>query len=214
MTALATPSADSSAPIGLLRDLSDLLITDPALERVADKVLAGERLDLADGMVLFETREVPDGGDVTLFEYGNIDDGETYGTELELGATWGGLRAEAGYAWLRAADRATGATLLGRPAHSARTSVAYALPFGLRANVTGVHTGRTATARDSTGALVRRDALTRFDVRVSQSLPRGFELSAGVDNVLDTTLAGYPGYLGRQIHVGLSWLGARREPTP
>lgn len=161
-----------------------------------------------------ETREVPDGGDITLFEYGNIDDGETYGAELELGVTWGGLRAEAGYAWLRAVDRTTGAVLLGRPAHSARTSLAYALPFGLRTNITGVHTGSTATARDGDGALVMRGALTRFDVRVSQSMPRGFELSAGVDNVLDATLAGYPGYLGRQIHVGLSWLRARREPTP
>ncbi|HZJ09921.1 MAG TPA: aminofutalosine synthase MqnE [Trueperaceae bacterium] len=55
MTALATPAVYSSG----LRGLSDMLITDPALERVADKVLEGRRLDSHDGMVLYRTRDVP-----------------------------------------------------------------------------------------------------------------------------------------------------------
>ncbi|HEX2165645.1 MAG TPA: TonB-dependent receptor [Longimicrobiales bacterium] len=160
-----------------------------------------------------ETREVPDDGDITLFEYGNIDDGETYGAELELGATWGGLSAEAGYSWLRALNRATGDALLGRPTHSARTSLAYALPFGLRASLSGVYTGATPTTRTDDGAVVTRAALTRFDVRASQALPRGFELSAGLDNVLDATLAGYPGFLGRQMYVGLTWFAGRGPQT-
>lgn len=58
MTALATPTG-ARAPGGVLNDLSDLPVSDPALERVADKVLAGERLDAADGMVLYRTRDVP-----------------------------------------------------------------------------------------------------------------------------------------------------------
>ena len=58
MTALATPSG-TSVPYGTLTDLSDLLISDPALARVAAKVLGGERLDTSDGMVLYRTRDVP-----------------------------------------------------------------------------------------------------------------------------------------------------------
>ncbi|MGH7464253.1 MAG: TonB-dependent receptor, partial [Longimicrobiales bacterium] len=149
-----------------------------------------------------ETHEIPDGGEITLFSYGNIEDGETYGAELELGATWGGLRAEAGYGWLRALDRANGETLLGRPTHSARTSLAYALPFGLRISAGGVYTGVTPTTRNDDGTPVTRPALTRFDLRAAQSLHGGFELSVGVDNVLDAKLAGYPGYLGRQLYIG------------
>ena len=39
--------------------LRELTIADPALEPVADKVLSGERLDAADGMTLFRTRDLP-----------------------------------------------------------------------------------------------------------------------------------------------------------
>jgi outer membrane receptor for ferrienterochelin and colicins len=157
-----------------------------------------------------EAREVADDGDLTLYVYGNVDDGETYGAELDVGATWGGLRAEAGYGWLTARDRATGERLLGRPEHSARTSLAYALPFGLRTSVSGVYTGVTPSARTDDGTVMKRAALTRIDVRAAQSLPRGFELSVGIDNALDATLADYPGYLGRQLYIGVGWLGGRR----
>lgn len=58
MTALAT-SATEPAASWAIGDVSELLIRDPALERVADKILAGQRLDLADGMVLYHTPEVP-----------------------------------------------------------------------------------------------------------------------------------------------------------
>ncbi|MGH7445469.1 MAG: TonB-dependent receptor plug domain-containing protein, partial [Longimicrobiales bacterium] len=156
-----------------------------------------------------ETRELPAQGGLSVFTYGNIDDGETYGTELELGATWGGLRAETGYGWLQARDRTTGATLLGRPTHSARASLGYALPFGLRANVSGTYTGVAPTSRTDDGTLVERGALTRLDVRAAQALPYDLELSVGIDNVLDATLDDYPGYLGRQLYLGIGWRGAR-----
>src|SRR5690606_2669403 len=58
MTALATPSS-TSVPDGTLNDLCDLLSCDPALERVADRLLGGERRDTADGLILYRTRDVP-----------------------------------------------------------------------------------------------------------------------------------------------------------
>lgn len=156
-----------------------------------------------------ETTELPREGDLAAYTYANIDDGETWGTEIELGATWGGLRAEAGYGWLRARDRDTGAVLLGRPEHSARGSLGYALAFGLRANVSATYTGTTPTSRLEDGTLMERAALTRLDARIAQSLPWGLELSAGVDNILDRRIADYPGFLGRQVYLGIGWRGAR-----
>jgi outer membrane receptor for ferrienterochelin and colicins len=158
-----------------------------------------------------ETRQLADDGGISVYEYGNIDNGETRGTELEVGATWGGLRAEAGYGWLSARDRATRDALLGRPTHTARASITSALPFGLRGSVSGTYTGDTPVSRNSDGTVVQRGALTRIDTRIAQALPGGFELSAGVDNVLDATLDGYPGYLGRQIYIGVGWAGARTQ---
>ena len=55
-----------------------------------------------------ETREVGDSSGVTVFTYGNIDDGRTRGLELEAGTTWRGLRAEAGWGWLTAERAETG----------------------------------------------------------------------------------------------------------
>jgi len=156
-----------------------------------------------------ETREVAPDGELTAFTYANIDDGETYGAELELGATWGGLRAEAGYGWLRARDRTTGQALLGRPEHSMRGSLGYALALGLRASVSATYSGATPSSRLDDGAVIERDPLTRVDARIAQSLPWGLELSVGIDNVFDTTIDEYPGFLGRQFYVGLGWRGAR-----
>ncbi|MEJ2668437.1 MAG: hypothetical protein P8Z81_15305, partial [Deinococcales bacterium] len=39
--------------------IRDLLINDPALEPIADKVLEGRRLSLEEGMTLFRTRDLP-----------------------------------------------------------------------------------------------------------------------------------------------------------
>src|SRR5690606_29884964 len=131
-----------------------------------------------------ETRAEGDSAGVTLYTYGNIEDGRTRGLELEAGATWGGLRGEAGYAWLDAERADTGEPLLGRPAHSGRLSLAYALPFGLRAGAAGVYTGRTPLQRMDGGGVLDRDGFLRVDLRFAQALPGGLELAAGVDNVL------------------------------
>ncbi|HEX7090996.1 MAG TPA: TonB-dependent receptor [Longimicrobiales bacterium] len=152
-----------------------------------------------------ETRVSGDSAGVTLFTYGNIEDGTTRGIELEVGATWGGLRTEAGYAWLDAERAGTGEPLLGRPAHSGRLTVAYALPFGLRASAAGVYTSRTPLQRATDGAVLERDGFLRFDVRLAQELPGGIELAAGVDNVLDARPERWPGFAERQFHLSLAW---------
>ncbi|HEY8470868.1 MAG TPA: TonB-dependent receptor [Longimicrobiales bacterium] len=152
-----------------------------------------------------ETRAVGDSAGVTLFTYGNIDDGRTRGIELEAGATWHGLRGEAGYAWLDAERTETGEPLLGRPAHSGRLSLTYALPFGLRASASGVYTGRTPIQRTESGEVLHRDGFLRIDLRVAQALPHGLEIAAGVDNVLDARPEQWPGFAERQFHVSIGW---------
>ncbi|MFO7259811.1 MAG: TonB-dependent receptor [bacterium] len=152
-----------------------------------------------------ETRAVGDSAGVTLFTYGNVDNGRTRGIELEAGATWHGLRGEAGYAWLDAERTTTGEQLLGRPAHSARVSLTYPLPFGLRASASGVYTGRTPIQRTESGEVLHRDGFLRIDLRVAQALPRGFEIAAGVDNVLDERPEHWPGFAERQFHVSIGW---------
>jgi outer membrane receptor for ferrienterochelin and colicins len=151
-----------------------------------------------------ETVELVDSSGLRLFTYGNIEDGVTYGTEIELGASWRGLRVESGYAWLVADNRDTGAPLLGRPTHSGRASISYAHASGVRATITGVFTGRTPVAHTDT-ATVTRNAFTRLDARVAHQLPRGFELSVGVDNVANTQPQSWPGFVQRQFHAGVGW---------
>jgi outer membrane receptor for ferrienterochelin and colicins len=155
-----------------------------------------------------ETVELADSGGLRLFTYGNIEDGATWGSELELGTTWRGFRAEAGYGYLVAEDRRTDQPLLGRPMHSGRASLGYARASGLRLTLTGVFTGRTLVARtDSTET--QRAGFSRLDVRIAQSLPRGLELSAGIDNVADTRPEHWPGYVNRQFHIGIGWRAER-----
>ena len=152
-----------------------------------------------------ETRALPSEGGLSVFTYGNIDDGETYGAELEVGTTWGAIGAEAGYGWLEARDRATNEPLLGRPRHSGRAALTYTTPIGLRLNVSGTHTGATLVSRTDAGVAEERGSLTRIDVRAAQSLPHGLEVRAGLDNVLDATLEDYPGHLGRQLYLSIGW---------
>jgi len=150
-----------------------------------------------------ETREVGDSSGVLVFTYGNVDDGTTRGIELEVGTTWRGLRAEGGWSWLTA-ERANGERLLGRPVRSGRASLTYAAPFGLRASVTGVYTGKTAVRQEADG-LVERDPFGRLDLRLAQALPRSLEISLGVDNITNVRPEDWPGFLGRQIYLGMSW---------
>jgi outer membrane receptor for ferrienterochelin and colicins len=156
-----------------------------------------------------ETQQTGDSAGVLLFTYDNIASGETRGVEFDAAATVGrGVRLEAGYARLIARG-GDDEPLLGRPAHSGRLAWSYVRPSGLRLSLTSLHTGSTPVARDESGVLTR-SAFTRFDARVAQSLPRGFEVAAGVDNVFDARPERWPGFAARQLHVSLAWnAGAR-----
>jgi outer membrane receptor for ferrienterochelin and colicins len=157
-----------------------------------------------------ETRAVGDSSGITVYTYGNVDDGTTRGAEIEGGAAFGPLRLEGGYSVLRAERTETGESLLGRPRDSMRGSLAWAHPSGLRASVTGIRTGRTPMTRSESGTEWRAP-FTRFDARAAQSLPGGLELVAGVNNLLDQTNSEWPGFTGRHLYTSLSWRGAGQD---
>jgi outer membrane receptor for ferrienterochelin and colicins len=175
-----------------------------SVEWAGDRVYARAQLFYNRFDDFIETVELMDSSGLRLFTYGNIDDGMTYGSDIELGTTWRGVRAEGGYGYLVAHDRRNDVSLTGRPRHSARAAVSYAHASGLRATVSGVFTGRTLVAR-ADSADIHRNAFTRFDARVARELPRGFELSAGIDNILDAQPDAWPGFVRRQFHIGVGW---------
>ena len=154
-----------------------------------------------------ETQAVGDSAGVTVYTYGNIDDGSTSGVELESGVNRGPWRLELGGTVLRAVRAESDEPLLGRPSNSARATLGWAHPIGLRVSGTGLYTGRTPMTRDEQGTQYR-DAWTRFDARVAQRLAGGVELVLGVDNILDTTVDLWPGFTGRHIYAGVSWNGS------
>ncbi|HEX6642838.1 MAG TPA: TonB-dependent receptor, partial [Thermoanaerobaculia bacterium] len=153
-----------------------------------------------------ETQPVGDSAGMTVYSYGNIDDGTTSGVELESGVNRGPWRLELGGTLLRA-ERADGDPLLGRPSHSARATLGWAHPSGIRASVTSLYTGRTPMTRED-DTTQYRDAWMRFDARVAQRLPGGLELTLGVDNALDSTVDQWPGFTGRHIYAGVAWSGS------
>ena len=160
-----------------------------------------------------ETRPLSGSTEFTVYTYGNVDRGRTRGLELESGVTAGALRAEGSWALLDARDVASGEPLLGRPRHSGRATLTYALPIRLRASLTALHTGRTPMQRDAGGTVSsEREAFTRFDLRVAQALPLDLELVAGADNLLDARPRQWAESIGRQLYIGLGWRaeGARR----
>ncbi|HEX6587740.1 MAG TPA: TonB-dependent receptor [Longimicrobiales bacterium] len=154
-----------------------------------------------------ETQAVGDSAGVTVYTYGNIDDGSTSGVELESGVNRGPWRLELGGTLLRAVRAENDEPLLGRPSRSARATLGWAHPVGLRMSTTGLYTGRTPMTRDENGTQYR-DAWMRFDARVAQRLAGGVELVLGVDNMFDTTVDLWPGFTGRHIYAGVSWNGS------
>jgi outer membrane receptor for ferrienterochelin and colicins len=152
-----------------------------------------------------ETALAGDSSGITVYTYDNVADGFTRGAELEAGATRGRLRTEIGYGYLATRDEATGAELLGRPAHSGRLSLDYTTRLGPRAGVTAVYTGRTPVDRDSLGAVRMREGFPRLDARIAQTLPRGLEFSLGVRNLTGAGPADWPGYTGRHVYAGIGW---------
>jgi outer membrane receptor for ferrienterochelin and colicins len=159
-----------------------------------------------------ETRAVGDSSGVTVYTYGNVDDGVTQGGELEAALTWGGWRIEGGYGVLRAEHADGGTPLLGRPRSSARGVIGHTRPDGLRISLTGLYTGKTAMSVGDAGT-VWREGFLRFDARVARELPGGFEVVVGADNVLDERIPDWPGFAGRHLYTALSWraAGARTE---
>jgi len=151
-----------------------------------------------------ETRAVGDSGGLSLYSYGNIENGTTRGVDIETGAYWKGFRGELSYSYLDAfADE--GAQLLGSPAHSARALVGFTAPIGTRLTVTGRYVGDTPVQRDSAGTVTIRPAFTQLDVRVAQQVLNDVELSIGVENLFDETPAHWPGFAGRHFYATVSW---------
>jgi outer membrane receptor for ferrienterochelin and colicins len=151
-----------------------------------------------------ETQAAGDSAGLTLFSYGNIQNGVTRGGELELGTTRGAIHAELGYSYLQARDDATGAALLGRPEHAARAMLGYTTRFGSRLTFTAVHTGKTPLARTDSGPH-ERDPFTRIDLRMAQTVLNRVDVSVGVENLFEERPTGWPGFSGRQGYVGLRW---------
>jgi outer membrane receptor protein involved in Fe transport len=154
-----------------------------------------------------ETQAVGDSAGVTVFTYGNIDDGTTSGVEVESGLNHGPWRMELGGSLLRAVRDGSGEALLGRPSRSARASLGWAHPAGMRASMTASYTGRTPMTREE-GVTQWRDGWLRFDARIAQRLPGNVELTLGVDNLLDRSVDEWPGFTGRHIYAGVSWNGS------
>jgi outer membrane receptor for ferrienterochelin and colicins len=154
-----------------------------------------------------ESTFVGDSAGVTVYSYGNVIDGFTRGVEVEGAGSLGPVTVEASYAYLQARESATDLPLLERPEHSARATVDYALPFGLRAALTGLYTGAAPIQRTEEATLERSEFL-RFDGRVSQRLPRGVELSLGARNLLNDAPSYWPGFSGRQLYLALGWNAA------
>ncbi|HEX6694124.1 MAG TPA: TonB-dependent receptor [Longimicrobiales bacterium] len=151
-----------------------------------------------------ETRELADSGGLRLFTYDNVQDGTTYGSDVQLRWMWNGVRADAGYAYLVAKDNTTDTRLPGRPTHSGRLAVTAPLPMSFNATVTGLYTGASQVVTDD-DQRVGRDGFARLDVRLARDLPAGLNAFAGIDNITGTQPDAWPGYAGRQFHLGLGW---------
>ena len=146
-------------------------------------------------------------GQPGVFSYGNIASGRTDGVELETGVTAGRARIEAGYAFLSTRDDATGQELLGRPRHSGRLSLGYAVWRGFDASVAGTISGRTPTQRDRDGNISEsRRTFPRVDFHARQAVMDGVSVALNVDNILDEEMGDtWPGFTGRMVSVGLTW---------
>lgn len=151
-----------------------------------------------------DTRETAAG--TAQYTYLNVQDGRTRGIEAEAGIQRGPARAEVGYGYLDAVDLSTGLRLPERPAHSGRLALGYAATSWLRGTLTGVYTG-AVDAQPETGTAAR-GAFLRWDLHLTQSLPRGAELTLGADNLFAQHADNWPGFTGRRLYLGLGWRGS------
>jgi outer membrane receptor for ferrienterochelin and colicins len=156
-----------------------------------------------------ETVALPDSGGLQVFSYQNRSAGRTAGVEAEAAVVRGGLRVEAGYAWLHSRDDETGGPLLGRALHSARGGVSWTTGAGLSTRVGAVYTGTAPLERTEDGSTVDRSGFLRVDLRAGWAAPWGVGISAGVDNVFAARPSGWSGFTGRRMYAGATWnLGA------
>jgi outer membrane cobalamin receptor len=153
-----------------------------------------------------DTRPVASDDAVQHFEYANVEQARTAGTDVELGVVLGRVHAEAAYSYLEAEDLATGLRLPGRSAHSARATVSAPLVAGVRGALTALYTGAAPMAFDAAGHVTSaRAAFPRADARLARTLPRGLELVVGVDNLFDARPARWDGAVERRLYTALSW---------
>ena len=154
----------------------------------------------------------------TVFSYGNIASARTQGLELR-GAfqPHRSLRLLAGYAFLETRDESLDRPLEGRPAHRVTGAVNFDHPeTGLGANVRSALSMDRVVFLDANADGAEEPqwlgAVAQVDVRISwaflqqENRPAGvdhFELSVGVDNILDAGDA----YLA--LRPRTYWLGAR-----
>lgn len=154
-----------------------------------------------------ETRLISAPSQRPVFEYANIDKGSTRGVELEGAVDVASARLESSLALLATRDRQSGQSLLGRPSRTARIALSGLDLLGLDLTMALAYTGSAPVARDAqSGAISRvRSSYTRTDMRVARDFGR-FEISAGADNVFDARPRDWPGFSGRQVYAGMSWL--------
>ena len=177
-----------------------------------DAVFARAQLYWNEFTDFIETRPVSAPGDAPVYQYGNVDNGRTRGAELEAGLSLSRLRVEGGYSVLETRDHATGASLLGRPPHSARMLATHPLPLGIRVTASAFYTSRTPMQRDSAGTIIGwRDAFARLDLRAIRTIGADIDLVIGADNLLDTRPREWAGLTRRHIYTGLSWNTALRR---
>ena len=105
---------------------------------------------------------------------------------------------------MRTRDLGSEQPLLGHPGRTARLSLQNDLPLGLRGLVSAIYTGSTPL-QQTEARIISRDPFLRFDARLSRTLPGGIEATLGGRNLFDAQPEEWPGFVERQLYLGLNW---------
>ena len=132
----------------------------------------------------------------------NLSRARTQGLELDLRWTGGPWRASVGYNYLDAKDLSTELTLDRRAAHSGRVGLGWT-PRPFQADLTVLYTG-SAPALQPGGEIGRQDPFLSVNAQLRRAIGRDVSLSAGVNNLLDATPAGWNALTGRRFYFGLT----------
>ncbi len=135
----------------------------------------------------------------------NVASARTQGVEVGIKWSTRVWLVSAGYHYLDATDRATGARLDRRAANEARLAVGRRLGLlqGLRGDLTLVYTG-SAPALQADGSEGVQEAFLQTNLQFRLAVLHGLECSAGADNLFDVHPAGWNGVFGRRYYLGLS----------